>query len=104
MISNLIIDAKLTEPPSEVVVFRDVSLYANSFLNLSVLIQCNKSESDLYWYWLRSNGAFDFVEDIIEPNAESGILLSQFRGNLVVQKLVAETLNFVIYQLVKLAK
>tara|TARA_B100002019_G_scaffold277539_1_gene277445 strand:- start:4887 stop:5201 length:315 start_codon:yes stop_codon:yes gene_type:complete len=101
---NLIVDAKLTEPPSEVSVFRDISLYASSFLNLSVLVQCNRQDFDVYWYWLRKNGAFDYVRDLIEPETDDGILISCLRGHIAVENLKAETLNFVIHQLIKIAK
>jgi len=104
MMSNLIVDAVLTEPPSEVSAFRDVSMYASVFLDLSVLIQCHKKDADLYWYWLRNRGAFDFVDGIVEPNEESGILMSWLRGNIAVKDLKAETLNFVIHQLIRIAK
>ena len=104
MSKNLIIDARFTEPPSEHSVFRDVSLYANMFLGLSVLVECKKKDKDLYWYWLRRSGSFDFIEDFVEPETESGILLSYLRGNISVQMLSAETLNFVINQLIRINK
>lgn len=104
MNNNLIVSAHLTEPPSERLVFRDVSMYANVFLNLHVLVECKKTEFDLYWYWLKQVGAFDYVEDFVEPNTEHGILVSCFRGNISVESLSAETLNFVINQLIKLSK
>ena len=100
---NLIVDAVLTEPPSEHSVFRDVSMYASVFLELNVLVECSKSDFDLYWYWLKSRGAFDFVDDFVEPGMESGILISCIRGNISVQTLSAETLNCVINQLKHLA-
>ena len=56
--SNLIVDADLTEPPSETAVFRDVTLYAKVFLNHDVLIECDRDVVDLYWYWLKRRGAF----------------------------------------------
>jgi hypothetical protein len=104
MSSNLIVDARLTEPPSEVSVFRDVTLYAKVFLNLNILVQCKKHETDLYWYWLRRRGAFDYVTDFIEHNTELGILISLVYGDIAVHALSAETLNFVTSQLTKLVK
>ena len=104
MNKNLIIDARFSEPPSECIVFRDVSLYASMFLQLSVLVECKKKDEDLYWYWLKRNGSFDFIEDFVEPDSETGIVLSYLRGNISVQMLTAETLNFVINQLVRLTK
>ena len=104
MNNNLIIDAQLTEPPSEHSVFRDVSMYASVFLDLNILVECDRRDFDLYWYWLKNHGAFDFVEDFVEPKAESGIVVSCLRCNISVQLLSADTLNFVINQLMRITK
>tara|TARA_A200000159_G_C7333195_1_gene343873 strand:+ start:1125 stop:1433 length:309 start_codon:yes stop_codon:yes gene_type:complete len=97
---NLIINAELTEPPSEVAVFRDVTLYSSSFLDMAVLLLCNPEMKDLYWYWLRKRGAFDFVSDIVgvDENA-SGIKIAQSSANIVVKYLRNENLNYVISRL-----
>ena len=96
---NLIIDAGLTEPPSEVPVFRDVTLYSTMFLEMMVLLQCESSMKDLYWYWLKKRGAFDFVQDIIEEGVEPGIKIGSQKANIVIKYLRAENLNFVIDRL-----
>lgn len=98
--SNLIVDADLTEPPSETAVFRDVTLYAKVFLNHDVLIECDRDVVDLYWYWLKRRGAFDFVDDFIDIGVEFGIRLNSGGGSIVVNRLSAETLGFVINRLV----
>ena len=97
--SNLIVDADLTEPPSETSVFRDVTLYAKTFLDHDVLIECERDVVDLYWYWLKKRGAFDFVDDFIDIGVEFGIRLNTRGGSIVVKRLSAETLGFVINRL-----
>lgn len=103
MSKNLILDARFSEPPSECTVFRDVSMYAKFFLHLNVLVECSGNEKDIYYYWLKSRGAFDYIDDIIEPGQENGILLSYLRGNISVVCLSADTLSFVLTQLKKIA-
>jgi hypothetical protein len=97
--SNLIVDADLTEPPSETSVFRDVTLYAKTFLDHDVLVECEREVVDLYWYWLKRRGAFDFVDDFVEVGGEIGIRLNTRGGSIVVKRLTAETLGFVINRL-----
>ena len=100
---NLIISAGLTEPPSEVAVFRDVTLYSSSFLKMIVLLHCQRQMQDLYWYWLKSFGAFDFVEDIInETDDEPGITIGTSKATIVVKHLRAENLNYVVSRLISL--
>ena len=66
----LVIDAALSEPPSSVHCFRDVSLYANVFKSLDVLTACPKQTKDIYWHWLKKHGAMDFKKDILHYNEE----------------------------------
>lgn len=97
---NLIIDAELTEPPSEVSVFRDVTLYSSMFLKMVVLLSCEKNMRDLYWYWLKNRGAFDFVEDIINyESEESGITMSSKDAMIQIKHLRIENLNYVLSRL-----
>jgi hypothetical protein len=102
MNNTLIIDARFTEPPSSVSVFRDISLYATTFLDSTVLVECRREERDLYWYWLRNKGAFDYVKDFVDPNTETGILISYLRGHVSIVRLDADTLNFVTMELKRL--
>lgn len=96
---NLIIDAELTEPPSEVPVFRDITLYSKIFLEMMVLLKCQSDMKDLYWYWLKNRGAFDFVEDIIEEGMEPGIILGSENATIKIKYLRVENLNYVIDRL-----
>ena len=96
---NLIIDAGLTEPPSEVAVFRDVTLYSSVFLEYDILLECVNDMKDMYWYWLKRKGAFDYVEDFIEHGMEHGVTIRPNRSTISVKYLRAETLNDVITRL-----
>lgn len=61
----IIYDCDLTEPPSSVHCFRDVTLYSKIFLECNNLIKCPKGTKTFYWRWLKKNGAHDFVDQII---------------------------------------
>lgn len=93
---NLIIDADLTNPPSEVAVFRDVTLYSKVFLNCDVLLECEREYRDIYWYWLKKRGAFDYVDDFINFGEEIGVTIRRTRGMICIQRLDAFELNRII--------
>ena len=97
--NKIIVDAELTEPPSEVTIFRDLTLYAKTFLQYCVLVECQKDVTDLYWYWLKSRGAFDFVDDFVETGSESGVRINSYGGGIVIGRLTAENLNLVVSKL-----
>ena len=68
----LLIDSLLTEPPSEVTIFRDITLYASTFKKMTILVEADADARDIYFDWLKSRGAVDFVEDIIDYEVEQG--------------------------------
>tara|TARA_X000001036_G_C20106911_1_gene573577 strand:+ start:29 stop:337 length:309 start_codon:yes stop_codon:yes gene_type:complete len=61
----VIYDCILTEPPSSVHCFRDVSLYSKTFLECDNLVECPKGTKTIYWKWLKGHGAHDFVDGLI---------------------------------------
>lgn len=94
---NLIIDSSLSEPPSEVSCFRDVTLYSKIFIFDDVLLQCPTGTRSLYWKWLKKHGAHDFISDLILINdLESGIKISPKKGNIIVSEISGRTLSHVI--------
>ena len=98
--SNIIVDADLTEPPSEVSVFRDVTLYVKVFLKHDLLIECDNDVVDLYWYWLKSRGAFDYVDDFVNAEmVEGGIRVARSGTGIIVERLTVETLGYVVNRL-----
>lgn len=97
---KLLIDARLTEPPSEISVFRDITLYSSVFLKYDVLLECEDDVTDLYWYWLKNRGAFDYVSDIVNMGKETGITMrQQAKADIVLSYLRAEQLQLVISKL-----
>lgn len=85
---NLIIHGSLTIPPSQVYCFRDVSLYAKCFLNSQVFVECNKNEIDEYWYWLKDNNSYDFVDGMLRTNEIHGFKVGpKKRSNLKIQSI-----------------
>ena len=92
----VIVDARLTEPPSWVHSFRDTSMYISVFVEKEVLVECGQSSKDIYYQWLKKYGALDFVEEIV--SADEGVIgfrIGLARANLVIDKLVPENLNMV---------
>ena len=83
----LIIDAELTAPPSEVCLFRDITLYSSCFLDKEVVIECPKNERDFYYKWLRDRCAWDYVLDMVRPRTELGVTLRSSRANITVSRI-----------------
>ena len=65
---NLIITANLsTDPPSEGLYFRHLTMMAREELDYDVVIESEKEMVDLNWHFLKKRGWFDFVDDIVLP-------------------------------------
>lgn len=64
---NLIINACLSEPPSESLYFRYFTLAAKAHLDYEVLIESKRDMTDFYFAYLRERGMMDFVSEIIVP-------------------------------------
>ena len=69
----LLIDSLLTEPPSSITLFRDITLYANVFKNHEILLECDNEMKDYYYKWLKQKGAFDFISVIVPYGSEKGV-------------------------------
>jgi len=93
------ISAHLTEPPSRVTCFRDVTLYSSCFLDNENLLECDPSCQDLYWRWLKRYGAWDFVKDIVPPNYPVNISIRERGGSISIPRLGCRNLNSVIAKL-----
>ena len=96
----LLIDAELTEPPSETTLFRDVTLYATIFKGRDVILESSPEMKDFYYKWLKSRGAFDFIKDILDYEKESGFTIrckySHRKCNLGVRSLGYHNFNRII--------
>lgn len=74
----LIFDCELTEPPSSVSCFRDVTLYSKVFLDCENLIKCPRGTKTMYWNWIKRYGAHDFVDQIIlKEERQEGMTVGQ---------------------------
>ena len=87
----LLIDSILTEPPSNTTIFRDITMYASIFEGREVVIEALPEMQDFYYDWLKSRGAFDFVQDIVDYGKESGFTIrykySPLKGNIAIRKI-----------------
>ena len=95
----IIYDSVLTEPPSSVHCFRDVTLYSNVFLNADNLIKCPKGTRSMYWGWIKKYGAQDFIKELLtEDEDQQGIevgvdkslnfkILNESNYNILINKL-----------------
>ena len=90
------IQAELTEPPSSLTIFRDTTLFAKTFCELDVLLECKPGTRSSYWRWLKSRGAHDYVEELVREGEESGLCLGKIRANIRVDELSYTTYGFVI--------
>jgi hypothetical protein len=65
---NLIIVADLSsDPPSEGLYFRFLTMVAQKELGYDVLLESEQEMIDVNWKFLKRKGWFDFVDDIIIP-------------------------------------
>jgi len=95
----LVIYAELTAPPSEVTLFRDITLHAKTFLNQEIVIECLREERDFYYKWLKDKCALDFVEDFVRTYTVEGISLRKERGNINVNRINYSNYQKIISQL-----
>jgi len=58
-------DSVLTEPPSSVYCFRDVTLYVKVILEKDNVLICPKGTRSMYWQWIKKYGAHDFIEELL---------------------------------------
>jgi len=76
-VSNIIIIKNdLIFPPSEISVFRDITLYTKVYTEHDVVIESEPHHVDTCYKYLTAHGAFDYVDDIIHPGEEAGVIVS----------------------------
>jgi hypothetical protein len=61
----VIYDSILTEPPSSICCFRDVTLFVKVFCEKDNVLMCPKGTKSNYWRWIKKYGAHDFIEQLI---------------------------------------
>ena len=95
--SLLLVDGHLVFPPTEVSVFRDITLYANVFKSYDVLIQTEPSHVDTCYKYLKSCGAVDYVRDFVTPGETHGTYISDTHPcNILARKIWAGNLNRIL--------
>lgn len=96
-IAKLIIDACLSEPPSKIYCFRDLTLYAKCFIFESVLLKCNKGTRTFYRDWLKNYGAYDFIDDLILlEEKEYGFTIGNQGCNINTESIDYNNLSYLI--------
>lgn len=94
---KLIINSALSEPPSEISCFRDVTLYAKSFIFDDVLLRCKRGTRSFYWDWLKAHGAHDFISYLLrDDELEQGFEISQKGGNVNIDRICVNNIDFII--------
>lgn len=102
---NLIIQAELSEPPSEISCFRDVTLYGKTFIFEDVLIECQAGTRSIYWKWLKMHGAHDFVSQLVRDDEEIfGFKIATRDANYIIDRICFNNLPKIITRLNKLKK
>ena len=97
---NILLDGNLTFPPSEIMCVRDVTLYSTIWGKFTVLIEIEKTYTDQVWKWMKSKGAFDYIEDIVDVNEERGLIISdRSRSNIRVNKICCENIGVILNRL-----
>lgn len=77
---NLIIPANLSEPPSEGLMFRYLTLVSKKELKYSNLLEAPNDMIDMYYRYLKQRGLFDYIDDIIAPpHREHGVVINDSR-------------------------
>ena len=72
---NLIISASLsTDPPSEGLYFRLLTMIAQKDLNYDIALEADKELIDFYYHFLKKRGWYDFVDGLVTPEEnEEGV-------------------------------
>jgi len=101
---KVIIEAQLSEPPSSISCFRDVTLYAACFAKVNVILECPSEQKDIYYRWLKNNGAYDFVDEIVSLGEEFGYRIGTNKANCNISRITYENLNLIINKIKKLGR
>jgi hypothetical protein len=84
---KLIIAATLSEPPSESLPFRHVTLESHVQLQMDCLVEVERQMKDAYYRYLLNRGLLDWVEELVTPEErESGLrIASEKRKPMTIQ-------------------
>jgi len=75
---NLIISANLsTDPPSEGLYFRLLTMVAQKDLDYDIALEADKELIDFYYHFLKKRGWYDFIDGLITPEEnEEGVRIA----------------------------
>ena len=75
-------------------------MYSKIFHFEDVLLSCKSGTRSMYWQWLKKNGAHDYITYVLnEEENESGVLMHPNRGDIVIDRITAFNLNYIITKL-----
>jgi len=84
----IIYDCELTEPPSSIHCFRDITLFSKIFLNADNLIKCPEGTRSMYWRWIKRYGAHDFIEQLLKyEEKQSGVIVARQNANIKINSI-----------------
>ena len=81
---NLLIQASLTEPPSDSLAFRYITLVSKQNFNMDILLLTEQQMKDKYYFYMKKRGLFDYIDYILtkeEKNQENGLRLDNNINN-----------------------
>ena len=101
----LIIESSLSEPPSEIACFRDVTLFAKTYIFEDILLECREGTRSMYWHWLKRYGAHDYISQLVkDTEGERWFSIKTQGGNLNTDRIICENLNTIISRLQALSR
>jgi hypothetical protein len=105
---TLIIRAELSAPPSESLAVRSLTMLSHDKLNMDNLIEVENYAKDIYYYFLKNKGIWDYIDEIITPpENESGVRIDieyNFPYTIKTKKIVFANILNLIGQIAYLQK
>ena len=100
---TLIFYESIVEPPTESLAIRGLCLYLNIFQKKrEILLETERANTDLYYKWVKYNGLWDVIEDIVHPDNEvSGLRLATVKvkpPSIRVDRISWDNLNDLLYR------
>ena len=101
---TLIFYEGIVEPPTESLAIRGLCLYANFFQKKrQILLETEKNNTDLYYKWVKHNGLWDFIEDIVHPEHDIyGLRIATIKvkpPSIKVDRISWDNLNDILYRI-----
>jgi len=105
-VDTLIIAADLTEPPTQALPLRLLGIRAKLDLHLTVVLESPKDMVDFYYHFLKNQGVFDFIYEIVIPEyGVDGIRIDSdynYPYTIKTDRITFENLQIILNQLERL--